>query len=295
MRLHSRRWVSKAGWSEAASPHLARRVNRIVVKIPIFLGWKDTSRMVRHSENAARPIPVDKYPSQTNSFQALSREVVAWLVKIAFFSGGENLKQNFMLFLVCCFTGCVICTAQDGGRNALAERASQEFQAKNFGAAERDFRELTKVDPSNLYAHAYLGHSLFRQDKFGEAIGPYEKASELERLGKKLSESEHRILVDQLVMSYGIDGQLKRAHTRLDEVIQQDPEYPLNYYNLACAFAEEGDEPRALANLQLAFDRKGNILKGEQMPDPRADSSFQKYVRDPDFVSLMRKHGYNRA
>jgi hypothetical protein len=28
------------------------------------------------------------------------------------------------------------------------------------------------------------------------------------------------------------------------------------------------------------------------MPDPRSDSSFQKYVRDPDFVSLMKKLGY---
>jgi hypothetical protein len=47
-----------------------------------------------------------------------------------------------------------------------------------------------------------------------------------------------------------------------------------------------------LANLDLAFQRKGNVLKGEQMPDPRADSSFQKYVHDPEFVNLMKKLGY---
>ncbi len=29
------------------------------------------------------------------------------------------------------------------------------------------------------------------------------------------------------------------------------------------------------------------------MPDPRADSSFQKYVRDSDFVSLMKRLGFN--
>ena len=67
---------------------------------------------------------------------------------------------------------------------------------------------------------------------------------------------------------------------------------PLNYYNRACAFAEEGDKSKALTNLDLAFQRKANVLHGEQMPDPRADSSFQKYVRDPDFVSLMKKLGY---
>jgi hypothetical protein len=49
---------------------------------------------------------------------------------------------------------------------------------------------------------------------------------------------------------------------------------------VACAFAEEGDKGKALANLSLAFERKEHALKGEQMPDPRSDSSFQKYVRE---------------
>jgi hypothetical protein len=46
-----------------------------------------------------------------------------------------------------------------------------------------------------------------------------------------------------------------------------------------------------LANLDLAFQRKANVLKGEQMPDPVTDQSFQRYVRDPDFIGLMRKLG----
>jgi hypothetical protein len=61
---------------------------------------------------------------------------------------------------------------------------------------------------------------------------------------------------------------------------ENDSEYPLNYYNLACAYAEEGDKGKALTNLSLAFQHKEHVLKGEQMPDPRTDSSFQKYLRD---------------
>jgi tetratricopeptide (TPR) repeat protein len=199
--------------------------------------------------------------------------------------------------LLSCLTGCLfgvsLCTAQEpGGRNALAEQARREFRERMFDAAERDFRALTKSDASDLYAQTYLGHSLFRQEKFADAIAPYEQAHELERSGKKLSAEEHRVLVDQLVMSYGMGGQLKKAHKLLDGAIRQDPDYPLNYYNLACAFAEEGDKGKMIANLDLAFQRKGNVLSGEQMPDPRSDLSFQKYVRDPDFVSLMKKLGY---
>ena len=51
------------------------------------------------------------------------------------------------------------------------------------------------------------------------------------------------------------------------------------------------NKTKALVNLDMAFQRKANVLKGEQMPDPRADSSFQRYVRDSDFVNLMKKLG----
>lgn len=189
-----------------------------------------------------------------------------------------------------CFGLVAVCVGQQS-KDALAERAKRAFSDHQFAAAERSFRELTEADPSNLMAHTYLGHALFRQEKFADAIGPYERARALENEGKKLSQSEHRILVDQLVMSYGIAGQLSKAHSLLDVAIQQDPEYPLNYYNRACAFAEEGDKTKMLANLDLAFQKKANVLKGEKMPDPRTDSSFQKYVRDSDFVTLMKKLG----
>jgi predicted Zn-dependent protease len=199
--------------------------------------------------------------------------------------------------LLACLTGCFfvvsLCAAQGpGDRNALAEQALREFREREFAAAERDFRSLTKSDPSDLYAQTYLGHALFRQEKFADATVPYEKAHELEVNGNKLSVEEHRLLVDQLVMSYGMGGQLKKAQELLDGAVRQDPDYPLNYYNLACAFAENGDKGKVLANLDLAFQRKANVLKREQMPDPRSDSSFQKYVRDPDFISLMKKFGY---
>lgn len=171
----------------------------------------------------------------------------------------------------------------------LGERAVQEFRKDDWPAAERDFREIVKRNPSNIFAHMYLGQTLFRQKRYGEAATFFQRTRDLQKSGKRLNTTQDRILTDQLVMSYGITGEMKKAHALLDEAVERDPEYPLNYYNRACAFAEEGDKSRALANLDLAFQRKANVLNGEQMPDPRADSSFQKYIRDPDFVSLMKK------
>ena len=174
----------------------------------------------------------------------------------------------------------------------LSEQAMREYKAGKFAEAEHDFREILNHNPSNLEAQIYLGQSLFRQEKYSQAIAPYEKARDLEAAGVKLSSNQHRILVDQLVMSYGMSGDLNKARTLLESAIRQDPEYPLNYYNLACAFAEEGDKGGMLANLSFAFQHKDQIIKGEQMPDPRTDPSFEKYQQDPDFVALMKRLGY---
>ena len=78
------------------------------------------------------------------------------------------------------------------------QRARQEFHDGKYTNAERDFREITKRDPSNLYAQFFLGQSLFRQQQFTDAIGPFEKAHQLEVEDEKLASDQHRILVDQL-------------------------------------------------------------------------------------------------
>jgi predicted Zn-dependent protease len=144
----------------------------------------------------------------------------------------------------------------------LIEQAQHEYAAGKFAEAERDLREITKRDPSNIYAQVYLGQALFRQEKYAEAVVPYEKARALETNGSKLSSDQHRIIVDQLAMAYGISGDLKKARALLDGAIQQDPEYPLNYYNLACAFAEEGDKNKALSPPRQARSLPTQALPG---------------------------------
>jgi tetratricopeptide (TPR) repeat protein len=175
---------------------------------------------------------------------------------------------------------------------ALEQRARREYSERQFTAAERDFREVVRTDPSNIAAEMFLGQTLFNLEKYAESVPVYENARDLEASRHALSLEQRRILTDQLVMAYGITGQLKKAHGLADDAIRQDPDYPLNYYNLACALAEEGQKPQMLKNLELAFERKGNTLKGEHLPDPRADSSFQSYTRDSDFIALMKKLGY---
>jgi tetratricopeptide (TPR) repeat protein len=190
----------------------------------------------------------------------------------------------------CCWAG--ILGAQPAGADERLERqAGREFDSAEYGAAARDLKAITERNPANISAQILLGFALFRQEKYADSVPAYEKALALEEAGRPLSTGQRRIVTDQLAMAYGISGHLGKARELLDEAIMRDPEYPLNYYNLACTFAEQGSKAKMLANLDLAFQRKSNVLKGEQMPDPVTDQSFQRYVRDPDFISLMRKLG----
>jgi hypothetical protein len=96
-----------------------------------------------------------------------------------------------------------------------------------------------------------------------------------------------RVLIDQLSMSYGISGQLKLSRTVNEAAIRTDPDYPLYYYMVACADAEQGRAVEAKVHLQQAFDRKANTIPGEHLPDPSTDDSILKLKKNKDFWSFV--------
>ena len=88
-------------------------------------------------------------------------------------------------------------------------------------------------------------------------------------------------------MAYGISGDLSKARAILALAIAEDPDYPMYYYNLACADAGEKKLPEARRHLQQAFERKANLNPGETMPDPTKDDSFAPYQTDKAFWSFL--------
>ena len=96
-----------------------------------------------------------------------------------------------------------------------------------------------------------------------------------------------RVTTDQLVMSLGMSGDIKNGRAVAEKAITADPDYPINYYNLACADAEQGNATDAKVHLQEAFDRRHNVLKGETMPDPTKDDSILKLKKDQAFWAFL--------
>jgi len=96
-----------------------------------------------------------------------------------------------------------------------------------------------------------------------------------------------RVTTDQLSMALGMSGDLAGSRAVNQAAIAKDPDYPLYYFNLACADAESGDATNARVHLQQAFDRRANTIKGESFPDPAADDSIQKLKSNKDFWAFV--------
>ena len=97
-----------------------------------------------------------------------------------------------------------------------------------------------------------------------------------------------RVTTDQAGMAYGMSGDIGKARLIFEKAIAVDPAYPLYYYNLACADAEEEDLTGAQKHLREAFDRKANVLRGERMPDPTKDDSFLPYRDNKEFWTFLQ-------
>ena len=130
--------------------------------------------------------------------------------------------------------------------------------------------------------------SYFKQD-FKSAVGYYEKALDKETILPTLEKKYWYVLIDNLGMSYALTNDLKKSKDIFEYGISKEPAYPLFYYNLACVFAESANLDGCLSNLELAIKHKENMIEGEEFPDPMKDSSFQRFIDNPQFLKVVHQ------
>jgi hypothetical protein len=137
----------------------------------------------------------------------------------------------------------------------------------------------------DIFVYAQI---LYKEQQFKSAAPMFERALSL--LGESHENDQitmTRVMTDQAGMAYGISGDIRKARSIFENAIAKDPDYPLYYYNLACADAEEKNLAGAQKHLREAFDRKANVLRGEKMPDPTTDDSFVPYRQNKEFWSFL--------
>jgi tetratricopeptide (TPR) repeat protein len=181
---------------------------------------------------------------------------------------------------------------QDSDR-ALFERIVRSVGFEPAQAAAFDNRQ-TRSGPNGPPAKETMelvakGSEAYLKGDYKKAIQHYSRALDLEKKGPSLDRNIWRVLVDNLGMSYGISGDNKKAKEVFEYGLSKDDTYPMFYYNLACAHAEMNDLANAIKNLRLAFSYKANMIPGEQIPDPAGDSSFARFLSDPQFRKLLEE------
>jgi tetratricopeptide (TPR) repeat protein len=133
-----------------------------------------------------------------------------------------------------------------------------------------------------------IGNVLYRQNKFAQAISPYSKAYDLETAEPQLDRALWRVLIDHLGLAYRMTGRLKEAKALFEQGIQADPAYPIFHYNLACTYAEMNELDHTMQSLKTAFRHRKNLNPGDpEMPDPRQNVSFQRFMKHETFRNLL--------
>jgi hypothetical protein len=193
-------------------------------------------------------------------------------------SRGRNGKTAFMMrgFVA---TGDICGDLEFYSDTAVAEDADVR---KILASYDLDLSYVPKFQDSLLYAQI-----LYRSGMYKAAAPIFEQA--LSKLtddgpGTKMM---RRVTTDQAGMAYGMSGDIAKSRALFEAAIVKDPDYPLYYYNLACADAEEKKLSDAQTHLQQAFARKASVVPGEAMPDPTKDDSFLPYRDNKEFWKFI--------
>ena len=154
----------------------------------------------------------------------------------------------------------------DFQKRSLAATAEASFQNGDFKQAEETYRLIVEADPADLRMQCNLGVTLFKQERFGEAVGRFQDALGRDEsnpfahlmLGVchwKLRQPElavdrlNRTLVlqksnPQAWLYLGLvaidGGQWKDAETAFKKAIEAKPDYPMAHYNLAVVYTKPG-------------------------------------------------------
>jgi TolB-like protein/Tfp pilus assembly protein PilF len=144
-------------------------------------------------------------------------------------------------------------------------------------AIEEGLRALA-VDPTNSWAHAYLGLALVAVNRFDDGVNELEDATRLE---------EAPMLDVLLAYGYALAGRVIEARTLLAEVEEVSRQIYTCAYEIAVTHVALGDEDAAFAWLDTAFEDRADCVAFLDV-DPR----LEDLRGDPRFRELLARAGF---
>jgi len=186
--------------------------------------------------------------------------------------------------------------AEPENADLYAQRASMEYDKKNYDAAITDMTRALSIDSTNIEYHYNLADVYLDYYRSRLALRTLERAS---RLQPNNVETLLRLAETELTLK-----QYEDALVTLSDITKVDPRNPDAYYLLSQAFLETGDTARAIKSVEEAteidpdftdaFIKMGQLLFAKGLP--RAGQYFDAAVAiDPeDAIALHAKADYLR-
>jgi len=129
----------------------------------------------------------------------------------------------------------------------------------------------------------------YTSENYDSAIVEYEKVLEREKELIKYNKYFWYIAYDNLSGSYIMAGQPDKAIEICERGLKRDKKYPMFYYTIARAYAEQGNGSLMLEYIRKAYKYKDRMLPGEVIPDPLEGESFQDILKIEEFRKELEK------
>ncbi len=153
------------------------------------------------------------------------------------------------------------------------------YFAGDLQRAEAQQREILARTPDFGLSHLFLGRTLTRQGRFGEAISAFEQSDAMSRNGQAT--------MAEIAYVNALAGELDAAQEALGkllEVHQDGGLKPFTIYSLATIYAGMGKTKEALDWLQHAAN--AHALRVIYL---KVDPAFKPLHKAPEFITLLKK------
>ncbi len=179
---------------------------------------------------------------------------------------------------------------------ALNERASARVRLGRYAEAHEDLRRAVALDPKNADYQAGLGYVLWKVGRPAEAIAA-------ERAALKLSDANFtaHYQLGRFLLLGGDPKNLAEAATHLRRALELDPRRSEVRFDLLTAYRALGDQPNAIAQLNLLQDARpadprvtyaDALLASDRGDLNAAINSFRDTLRlDPSLVGARQDLG----
>ena len=167
--------------------------------------------------------------------------------------------------------------------NVYFMRARVYSEVGQWQSAETAYRKVLELEPTYRGVWNNLGNNTFRQQRYEQALGFYQKEIARNAKFKPQSRAEEAIPFYQLGRAYVELGKVDSAQASFQHALALDSAYALCHFNLALLFEDESELAPALAHAQHALQIEPANLEYRYL----AGELLVKLLRYEEAIALL--------